>query len=280
MERTLADVKQALAKARHDRDVARERYDAQQDKLENLHALIEAERHQIQVMKEHRQELHDELQHERKLDDKDKPKGAEGEHWEQRKVDKLGTLADECEASEARLDRLFERIDEHEDLRQEFREEMREENPRIDRLRKKRKAMAEDKEGQLTEHFHVAEFDCHDGTPVPKASYDALEAWCRDIGEPLRAKFGAVHINSGYRTPAYNATLEGAATMSIHLYADHPNASGDAQAVAADVVCDSGSPSEWYAFTSGIADGRGSYATFHHCDNRNRIGWSDSTWSG
>ena len=280
MERTLADVKQALANARHRRDVARERYDAQQDKLENLRALIEAERHQIRVMREHRRELFEELQRERELDEKKKPKGTKGEHWEQRKVDKLETLGDECEASEARLDRLFERIDRHEKLRHEFREEMRDEKPRIDRLRKKRKKMAKDKEGQLSEHFHVAEFDCHDGTPVPKASHDALKAWCRDIGEPLRARFGAVHINSGYRTPAYNATLEGAATSSVHLYADHPNASGDAQAVAADIVCETGTPSEWNAFTSGKADGRGSYSSFHHCDNRSRIGWPGSTWSG
>jgi Peptidase M15 len=280
MERTLADVKQALAKAREDRDAARERYDAQQDKLENLRGLIEAERHQIQLMKEHRQELFEELERERELDEKNKPKGAEGEHWEQRKVDKLETLADECEASEARLDRLFERIDQHEDLRHEFREEMREENPRIDRLRKKRKKMAEDKEGQLSEHFHVAEFDCNDGTPVPKASYEALKAWCRDIGEPLRAKFGAVYINSGYRTPAYNASLPGAATLSIHMYDDHPDCTGETQAVAADIVCETGSPSDWYAFTAGKADGRGSYATFHHADNRGRIGWATSTWSG
>jgi hypothetical protein len=64
---------------------------------------------------------------------------------------------------------------------------------------------------------------------------------------------------------------------SVHIY-DYPGR--NFAAVAVDITCETGSPEEWYAFTAGKANGRGIYATFHHADNRSRIGWSDATWSG
>jgi hypothetical protein len=92
----------------------------------------------------------------------------------------------------------------------------------------------------------------------------------------LRERFGAVHVNSGYRPTAYNASV-GGELNSVHIY-DYPGR--DCRAVAVDVTCEKGSASDWYAFTAGKADGRGLYGTFHHADTRSRIGWPDSTWSG
>jgi hypothetical protein len=92
----------------------------------------------------------------------------------------------------------------------------------------------------------------------------------------LRKSFGAVHINSGYRPTAYNASV-GGEPNSVHIY-DYPGR--NFLAVAADITCENGSPADWYAFTAGKADGRGTYATFHHADTRSRIGWPDATWTG
>jgi hypothetical protein len=63
---------------------------------------------------------------------------------------------------------------------------------------------------RLSKHFTVEEFDCHDGTKVPKRDYKGLQYLCRVYLEPLRKKYGAVHVNSGYRTRAYNARIGGA----------------------------------------------------------------------
>ena len=54
---------------------------------------------------------------------------------------------------------------------------------------------------KLSEHFVVEEFDCHDGTKVASREYDGLTALCNIYLEPLRNKYGSVHINSGFRTP-------------------------------------------------------------------------------
>lgn len=132
--------------------------------------------------------------------------------------------------------------------------------------------------GRMSEHFHVSEFRCTDGTKVPRASYPALRHLCRNYLEPLRARFGAVHVSSGFRTSSYNASI-GGASMSLHIY-DYPGREPDA--VAADVTCATGTPSEWADFLEGLnPGGLGRYSTFCHVDNRQRVGMSHpARWSG
>jgi len=130
---------------------------------------------------------------------------------------------------------------------------------------------------RLSDHFIVEEFDCHDGTKVPSAYYDALEYLCRTFLEPLRKSYGSVTINSGYRTRSYNASI-GGASGSFHIYTDH-----DDDDPAADVSCASGSASQWHAKLDSIRQaerngngGLGRYSTFVHVDLRDY----PSDWTG
>jgi hypothetical protein len=195
------------------------------------------------------------------------------------KLDDLSGLIEEGIATRDRLleklDRLREREAEAENALNEALEEREEDREALKRMRERRKRMQE-RQDRPSEHFAYAEFDCNNGQKVPKESEPAIKDWCERIGEPLRKKFGPVHINSGYRPTAYNASV-GGEPNSVHIY-DYPGR--NFRAVAVDVTCANGSPSEWYAFTAGKADGRGSYATFHHADNRSRIGWPAATWTG
>jgi uncharacterized protein YcbK (DUF882 family) len=184
--------------------------------------------------------------------------------------------ADELDEIQAEIDWILETIPEKQKQEKEAKKHYEHWDDRLHELQekeKKKKQQKKEKEGQITKHFHVSEFDCNNGAAVPKNAYDALEHWCKNYGEPLRDKFGAVHINSGYRTASYNASI-GGASDSVHIYDNHPNA------VAADFWCDKGNPNDWAAFLSQKADGLGTYSTFVHADNRNRIGWSDARWYG
>ena len=126
--------------------------------------------------------------------------------------------------------------------------------------------------GKPSPNFTYAEFDCNDGTKVPSASKPAIDAWCKEYGEELVRKFGSVHINSGYRHSSYNRSI-GGEPNSVHIYDAHP------RAIAGDFTCSRGSPREWAAAIT-EADGLGTYSSFVHADNRNRIGWPTSRWSG
>ncbi len=119
-------------------------------------------------------------------------------------------------------------------------------------------------EGQLSPHFHVSEFDCNDGTPVPSYMHDHLREWCRRFGEPLRARYGAAVVNSGYRHRSYNAGV-GGEDGSFHIYDDRRSQP------AADVRFGRGSPAAWGATAKqlrGGAGGVGIYGSFVHCDTR------------
>jgi uncharacterized protein YcbK (DUF882 family) len=99
----------------------------------------------------------------------------------------------------------------------------------------------------LTAHFRLSEFDSRDGALVPGAHEDSVRKWCEWIGEPLRARFGAVTILSGYRSYARNE-LVGGAPYSVHLLRTPLPDRGlrsSAVAVAADVRCRRGSPASW-----------------------------------
>ena len=122
---------------------------------------------------------------------------------------------------------------------------------------------------RLSKHFTVEEFDCHNGTRVSPREYNGLEYLCKQFLEPLRAKFGAVKINSGYRTRAYNASI-GGEPNSFHIYTMH-----DGNDQAADVRCARGTPRQWHAFMAGIRarkrggkGGLGLYSSFVHVDIR------------
>jgi hypothetical protein len=91
---------------------------------------------------------------------------------------------------------------------------------------------------QLSPHFNVREFDCHDGKNVPQVAEPACARLCVQFLEPLRAKFGPALVLSGYRHKAYNAKI-GGAKASQHNYDDDPST------VAADLSFRKGSPSQW-----------------------------------
>jgi uncharacterized protein YcbK (DUF882 family) len=119
-----------------------------------------------------------------------------------------------------------------------------------------------DAAGKLTPHFALAEFDCHDGTKVPRIAYRSLKGLCQHYLEPLRLKFGPVRITSGYRPAAYNASI-GGAPRSHHVYDWWPSSP------AADITCERGTPAEWKAFLETLdPGGLGAYPVHVHVDAR------------
>jgi uncharacterized protein YcbK (DUF882 family) len=120
---------------------------------------------------------------------------------------------------------------------------------------------------RLSKHFVVEEFDCHDGTKVQPRDYNGLEYLARTYLEPLRKKYGPVHINSGFRTRAYNQKI-GGASNSFHVYTEH-----DGNDQACDFTCARGTPAQWHATCNWIRrnkrsnkGGLGLYDMFVHVD--------------
>jgi|SRR5690625_4642530 len=71
---------------------------------------------------------------------------------------------------------------------------------------------------QLTKNFHRSEFDCKDGTKVPKTHKCNLIELATNL-QFLRDDLGApISISSGYRTSAHNQRV-GGAINSQHLSA-------------------------------------------------------------
>lgn len=93
---------------------------------------------------------------------------------------------------------------------------------------------------RLSPHFTLAEFATHDGTAVPRDLVDDYRRLCRRVLEPLRERFGACHVTSGYRYPAYNARIHGA-QHSVHM----GGRGGGIPGVAADVRFARGSVIDW-----------------------------------
>jgi hypothetical protein len=195
------------------------------------------------------------------------------------RLDDLAGLIEEGIATRDRLldklDRLRERDAEAESALEEATNERDEDREALKRLRARRKKVKE-RMDRPSPHFAYAEFDCRNGQDLPKESEPAIKLWCERIGEPLRERFGPVHVNSGYRPAPYNASV-GGEPNSVHIY-DFPGR--NFRAVAVDITCERGTAAEWYAFVAGKADGRGIYSTFVHADTRGQIGWGDATWSG
>lgn len=91
---------------------------------------------------------------------------------------------------------------------------------------------------QLSKHFRLSEFHCHDGTRVPASAIPALKELCEHVLEPMREKYGPCRVLSGYRHRSYNAAI-GGARYSQHIYDDGPGS------VAADVRFATGTPAQW-----------------------------------
>lgn len=147
-------------------------------------------------------------------------------------------------------------------------------------LRRLRKLIAKvRRENRPSPNFSYSEFDCHDGRKVPRQSYVAVDHLCQNYLEPLRAKFGAVHITSGYRPSDYNRRI-GGAIYSQHIY---DLGGRNYKSVAADIVCRTGTPDQWGAFLDARgAGGIGIYpgSGFTHCDNRQLAGNATARWRG
>jgi uncharacterized protein YcbK (DUF882 family) len=73
---------------------------------------------------------------------------------------------------------------------------------------------------QLSEHFELGEFDCHDGEECPAELLPNLQKLVIDVLQPVRYRWrGPLVIVSGYRTPEHNAKV-GGARQSTHLTAE------------------------------------------------------------
>lgn len=77
---------------------------------------------------------------------------------------------------------------------------------------------------------------------------DNAKFLCEQVLEPIRAKFGPVHVHDGYRDPGHNAAVDGK-TQSFHLFIDgHAAADVDAlPAVSIPALLD------WLRLESGLA---------------------------
>lgn len=115
---------------------------------------------------------------------------------------------------------------------------------------------------QLSTHFKAREFACRSGADAVLIAPRLVM-----VLESIRAHFGAaVTINSGYRTPEYNAKVGGVA-RSQHCYG-----------TAADIVVKGQTPEAVAAFARTLMPdwgGVGVYKSFTHIDVREaRADWT------
>lgn len=116
---------------------------------------------------------------------------------------------------------------------------------------------------QITPHFNSSEFRCTQPGGNFRVSVELVQSL-----ERLRSHWGkTMTVVSGYRTPAYNASLSGAATNSYHL-----------RGMAADIRVSGVSSSEidQVAAASRLFGGRGLYKGFNHLD----VGRTRQPWTG
>lgn len=182
-----------------------------------------------------------------------------------------------AEALADKIDRIRGKIAALRDRKEEIEAKLLKVGAVIKRLRRRLKRLrqkAQRNKFYASPHFRYDEFDCRDGTPVPKAAYPALRHMCKTYLEPLRAQYGTVYVNSGYRHASYNASI-GGASNSIHVYDRHPDA------VAVDHMLRGASPQEVADFHERRdPGGLGRYSNFTHIDSRQRLGWPRARWWG
>lgn len=124
---------------------------------------------------------------------------------------------------------------------------------------------------RLGPHFTLQEFsDWHVHRLPPIAAQKGLEHLVRVFLEPLRSRFGPVHVASGYRTAQTNREV-GGAPASRHLY-DRFGATP-----AADITVEHATPEQVFDFLDARgAGGLGLYRGHVHVDARpGRARWSD-----
>ena len=116
---------------------------------------------------------------------------------------------------------------------------------------------------QLSSHFKVREFACRDGSDAVLVAPRLVM-----VLESIRTHFGApVVIYSAYRTPQYNAKVDGAA-HSQHCYG-----------MAADIVVKGQTPETVAAYARQLMPdwgGVGVYKSFTHVDVRE----AKADWTG
>lgn len=122
---------------------------------------------------------------------------------------------------------------------------------------------AKDGTKKLSGNFKVSEFACRDGSDAVLVAPRLVM-----VLQTIRDHFGAaVTINSGYRTPQYNAA-QGGAEHSQHCYG-----------TAADIVVKGQTPAAVAAYARKIMPdwgGVGIYGNFCHIDVRETL----SDWDG
>ena len=117
-------------------------------------------------------------------------------------------------------------------------------------------SLAAEGENKLSAHFRVREFACADGSDPVFVSPRLVE-----VLEAVRQHFGApVHVNSGYRTVSYNASLKNSSPKSQHC-----------SGLAADFWVEGAAPAEVCAVADSLLGdhgGIGLYDSFVHIDVR------------
>jgi uncharacterized protein YcbK (DUF882 family) len=116
---------------------------------------------------------------------------------------------------------------------------------------------------QLTNNFSLNEFACKDNTPVPYELKSKVQALAKQL-QILRDYLNEpIHINSGYRTPAYNKKI-GGKPNSYHI-----------KAMAADITVKSKTPKQLALVIEKLISngtlkigGIGVYPGFVHVDTR------------
>jgi Peptidase M15 len=236
--------------------------------LRHIQDELKEEREHRDELKDRRDELKKELKEEIAADERGR--GKRPEEWEEWAADRREELADEIDASIARIQRLLERGVKTDKERDELVKRDRKLEAELNGLRK-RIERKKDPGGNLTKDFSVAEFDCNNGTPCPSGIVPHLKQLCVAHLQPLRDSGGTVGINSGYRTVSYNAAI-GGEPNSYHVYTyrmkapavDHVQVGRSASAVA-----------NWHDSHDRF-DGMGRYSSFVHGDDRGYV----SRWYG
>jgi uncharacterized protein YcbK (DUF882 family) len=133
-------------------------------------------------------------------------------------------------------------------------------------------SLSKDGGKNLSPNFKVSDFACKDNSDVVLINPHLIE-----LLEKIQQHFGKdVQINSGYRTPSYNAGLrsrsksKGVAKNSQHMYGN-----------AADIVIKGVTPTEIYNFVDTFHQGgMGLYLknNFVHVDVRDTVGLQRSRW--